>query len=744
MKIQSKISLLLACVVGVFLAGVVSIRYTERARFRRIAEERYVERHRSFETFLESYGTPLRTLVEDLTCDDQMVRAIANHDTGGLERDLNESSLAGFQANAVWVFAQDSRLLYAVDNLHGGAPLDLPLPPGALAQIFARQALAHFFLQLPQGLIEIRAGTVHPSKDFRRQSPAYGYVFAGRLWSKPAPDGRSRAGSVIGEMSMFTGNEVRLIPAGAPVASVSSEEQNGLIVFSRALPDWTGRPLARLAVKNDSPVVRGLNRSTGRLLVALILFALVLLFVLWFSLNRWVHRPLHQIMRSLQRDNPEPIEQLREEGSEFGALARTVHTFFEQRRNLRREMTERHATEEALRKSEDELRHAQKLEAVGRLAGGVAHDFNNLLTAIIGYAELVAERADHPALVRQNAAMIRKAGGQAAGLTRQLLAFSRKQLLQPRVIDLNRLVVEMEQLLRRVIGERYELRTLPEAERGRVKADPSQLEQVILNLGVNGRDAMPGGGRLTIRTANVTLDPEEAERISPSLGAGVYVVLEVEDRGQGMDEETKSKIFEPFFTTKGPGKGTGLGLATVYGIVRQSGGAIAVESALGQGSIFRIYFPAEEAPLEEPRAAPAPVEPSHRSETVLVVEDEEIVRELVCDVLTQQGYAVICAANGADALQMAEQHSGRIDLLVTDVVMPQMNGHELAERLTALQPGLNVLFVSGYSEDDIGEHGVLDTTIELLEKPFTPQSLSRKVREILGEAEEMAARSGRL
>ena len=317
----------------------------------------------------------------------------------------------------------------------------------------------------------------------------------------------------------------------------------------------------------------------------------------------------------------------------------------------------------------------------------MAHDFNNLLTAIIGYAELISTRVTSNALAKQNADLIRKAGEQAAALTRQLLAFSRKQILQPKVIDLNALVVEMERLLRRVIGERFDLQSHPEAKNARVKADPSQIEQVVLNLGVNARDAMPKGGELIIRTANVRLDETTAPQISASLLPGDYVMLSVTDTGAGMDEETKAHIFEPFFTTKGPGKGTGLGLATVYGIVRQTGGGIAVETQPGKGSTFRIYLPMVTAPLDYTKTPSAPVEKSDNFETVLVVEDEEIVRELVCDVLEEQGYNVICAADGLEALEMAGNFDGTIHLLVTDVIMPHMNGHELAGKLSRIRPG---------------------------------------------------------
>jgi CheY-like chemotaxis protein len=292
----------------------------------------------------------------------------------------------------------------------------------------------------------------------------------------------------------------------------------------------------------------------------------------------------------------------------------------------------------------------------------------------------------------------------------------------------------MEKLLRRVIGERFELQTLPEAVQGTVLADPSQIEQVILNLGVNARDAMPTGGRLTIHTADVYLTEAAARGISADLPPGDYVELSVTDTGAGMDEETQTHIFEPFFTTKGPGKGTGLGLATVYGIVRQSGGAIAVQSAVGQGSTFSIYLPLDRSPVDVDKQALQPLLRTQNFETVLVVEDEEIVRELVCEVLTDQGYNVICACDGPDALQKVSTFDGHIHLLVTDVIMPHMNGPELAERLTAIRPETKVLYVTGYSNNDIGDHGVLDTQTDLLQKPFTPETLARKIRDVIQES----------
>src|SRR5881398_3958214 len=331
---------------------------------------------------------------------------------------------------------------------------------------------------------------------------------------------------------------------------------------------------------------------------------------------------------------------------------------------------------------EQQLRQAQKMEAVGRLAGGIAHDFNNILTAITGHADLLLEDLGHHDPRRADVDEIRRSAERAAGLTRQLLAFSRQQVLQPKVVDLNALVLDMDKLLRRLIGEDVELATVLDPALGRVTADPGQLEQVIVNLAVNARDAMPNGGRLTLETKNVDLDADyPTDRVT--IPAGRYVMLVISDTGTGMDAQTRARIFEPFFTTKVPGKGTGLGLATVHGIVAQSGGTITVESAPDQGSTFTIYLPQVDAPVEA-AAPPVPVErPPRGSETVLLAEDEPAVRTIAQQALERHGYTVLAAPSGAAALALAAQHAATIDLLLTDVVMPGMSGRDLADRLTA-------------------------------------------------------------
>jgi PAS domain S-box-containing protein len=381
---------------------------------------------------------------------------------------------------------------------------------------------------------------------------------------------------------------------------------------------------------------------------------------------------------------------------------------------------------------EAQLRQAQKMEAVGRLAGGVAHDFNNLLTAIGGYSELLQTRWGGTAHGAKELEEIRKACQRATALTRQLLAFSRRQVLEPKVLDLNAVVTRTEQMLRRLIGEDVDLITSLHPSLGRVRADPSQVEQILMNLVVNARDAMPQGGRVVVETANVELGPSFAAR-HPETQPGPYVMLAVSDTGSGMDPETLAHLFEPFFTTKGPGEGTGLGLSTVYGIVRQSGGNIWAYSEPGRGSTFKIYLPrAEEAAESVPEAAR--VTPRLRgNETILVVEDEKIVRSLALEILKMHGYSVLEARNGTEALKVAARHSGTIHLMLTDVVMPQMGGPELVQRLQPLRPEMRILYMSGYTGGALVQQGVLAPETALLSKPFGVDALARKIREILDQ-----------
>ena len=379
---------------------------------------------------------------------------------------------------------------------------------------------------------------------------------------------------------------------------------------------------------------------------------------------------------------------------------------------------------------EEQLQHAQKMEAVGRLAGGVAHDFNNMLTVISGYNRMLLDELAPGDDLRSYVEEAIAAADRAAELTNQLLTFSRRQIVQPRVINVNTVVRNSEKMLRRLIGEDIELVLGLKEDVGNIKVDPGHLEQAIVNLAVNSRDAMPLGGRLAVESANVHLD-ENYARSHVGVKPGEFVMIAVSDTGTGIDAKTRQHIFEPFFTTKEKGKGTGLGLATVYGIVKQGGGDIWVYSELGKGTTFKLYFPrVTEAAAESP--APERLEAAESLETVLLVEDEQSVRELTFKMLQKMGYRILTASGGSEAIEISRSHAGHISILVTDVVMPGMSGRQLADVLKASRPDMKVLFLSGYTEDTIVHHGVLDPTVQFLPKPFSREVLGKKLRSVLG------------
>ena len=384
------------------------------------------------------------------------------------------------------------------------------------------------------------------------------------------------------------------------------------------------------------------------------------------------------------------------------------------------------------KKMEGQLRQSQRMEAIGKLAGGVAHDFNNLLAVILGSADVVLDKlpADHPS--RRKLELIRQAGSSAADLTRQLLAYSRQQMLQPRVLDLKEIVGRTQVLLSRLIGENIQFTISLEPSLGQVKADPGQIEQVLINLAVNARDAMPQGGHLRIEARNVQLDDSYKQTHSP-VNPGPYVMITVEDSGCGMNRETQARIFDPFFTTKELGKGTGLGLATVYGIVKQSEGYIWVYSEPSKGTIFKVYLRRADQSAQPTKLDTLDTTLLRGCETILLVEDSESLRDMVREYLKSMGYTVLEAASGQDALQQAKGFDATIHLLLTDVVMPEMGGPELAGQLGTLRPGIKVIFTSGHSEAAIARQDVLDPAAAFIQKPYRPKALARKIREVLGE-----------
>jgi signal transduction histidine kinase/ActR/RegA family two-component response regulator len=547
------------------------------------------------------------------------------------------------------------------------------------------------------------------------------------------------------------------------VSTYDHEGSGTVIGMARPI---SGTPWSILIEFPDDVVQKPVNSFMKRIAV-IGLFVFVMGVAGAFVLSRNITKPLHELTKTvtaISKGDESRVVDVRQK-DELGELANAFNAMVTQVRDsqqelerkvqqrtlqleeanrqleslsqtnaLKRTEAEKERTDalEALRNTEKQLVQSQKLEAVGRLAGGISHDFNNLLTVILGYSDITLRqlRNDHP--LRRNLEEIVRASERAAALTRQLLAFSRKQVMQPKVFDVNTVVTELEKMLRRMIGEDVELRVSLQSDLGNIKADPVQLEQVLMNLVVNGRDAMPKGGKLSIETTNVYLD-ESYARDHVSVEPGHYVMLAISDTGVGMDAETRQRIFEPFFTTKAPGKGTGLGLSMVYGIVRQSGGNIWVYSEEGRGTTFKIYFPRVTETAEEYKRAAATVPVPKGSETILLVEDADWVRKLARQVLEGAGYRVLEASSADAAISMCETSNNgtRIDLLLTDVVMPGMSGDDMSKRVLVKRPNLPVLYMSGYTDDAIVQHGVLEPGINFIQKPFSPDALALKVREVL-------------
>ena len=603
-----------------------------------------------------------------------------------------------------------------------------------------------------------------------------GYLVRWRKFSASA-DTRQQMTSLLGtSATLYLGNRENNVwtdfAAIVPQPTVDMRAREGISTYVRdntsvlgLARQITGTPWVILIEFPDDVVLKPVSGFMRRMFV-IGLFVFLMGITGAVVLSRNITRPLHELTQratAISRGNNSRRVEIHQK-DELGKLAKAfnamVDKLSESQRELERKVQDRTAQLEeanrqlemlaqsnvhkrtiaekertdalaALENTQKQLVQSQKLEAVGRLAGGISHDFNNLLTVILGYSDISRRNLKDGDPLQRNLDEIIKASERAASLTRQLLAFSRKQVMQPKVFDLNTVVTDLEKMLRRMIGEDIELRVTSQADLGNIKADPVHLEQVIMNLVVNARDAMPKGGKISIEMTNVYLD-ESYAREHVSVVPGHYVMLAISDTGCGMDEETRLRIFEPFFTTKDAGKGTGLGLSMVYGIVKQSGGNIWVYSEKGRGTTFKIYFPRVTAQAEEYKRASQTIESPKGTETILLVEDAELVRTLARQVLETAGYRVLEAANADAAIQVCNSINGdRIDLLLTDVVMPGMSGNDMSKVLVEKHPGMPVLFMSGYTDDAIVQHGVLEAGINFIQKPFSPGALAMKVREVL-------------
>ncbi len=577
-------------------------------------------------------------------------------------------------------------------------------------------------------------------------------------WSKAAAQDKTKRAEIIGDVE-YLHKDGHRVP-GELHAALVFDEDGRVLALEGVTRDITGRKRAEQALQEQAAQLReaqrlarigawewtpgseaiawseGLNWIVGRdVSLGAPTFEALGRF---YTQESW-ERLEATIAKTLETGLPYELEleMIRADGSTCwttarGEVVRGADGAVAKLRGTVQDISERKRAEKQRDHLEEQLRASQKMEAIGSLAGGVAHDFNNLVSVILSYADFASEAVPEGDPLRDDIEEIRKAGVRAALLTRQLLAFSRKQVLEPKVLNLNLVTADLEKMLRRLIGEDIELVHALARSPGLVKADPGQIEQVIMNLVVNARDSMPSGGTLTLETSSVELDEQYAAR-HVAMKPGVYVVLAISDTGCGMDDATQRRLFEPFFTTKEKGKGTGLGLSTAYGIIKQSGGDIVVYSELGVGTTVKVYLPRVSDEPVATRSSRAPAGPLVGAETVLVVEDEEAVRNLTSRILRAAGFKVLVASNGEEALQVFERHTGDIQLLVTDVVMPRMSGRQLVARLHVARPALRVLYMSGYTDSAILQHGVLAPGTKFIGKPFNAPDLVRKAREALDD-----------
>jgi len=720
MSVRRRLILLLCAIIAIFAVALFVIWQIDRQQFAALEGARLTQRKEALDRFLQQWGTSLRAFVNQQSRSDGLLEAIKNSDRAWVEANLSSSVLTDYGAHTLWIYRADGSLFFGRNSLYVDKLDEAPVPRDGFEKLFSNQKAVHFFAKAPAGVVEIRGATVHPSRDAERTSPAGGYLFVGRLWSPEE----------LKEMSTFHGDALSLVDTS--YATDGLVLPNGTIAFTQNLPGWDGKAAGRLLVQSESPWMTHISVLRWQTWAWVIAFTVVLIGAVLFALRKWVWRPMRRLGQSLRGEDVTLIRAYDNDRGEVGAIARMIRSFFEQREAILREMNARRQAEKALHDTEEQLRHSQKIEAVGRLAGGVAYDFNNFLTAIIGYGLLLQERLARDTEARTQLEEMLKAAYRAATLTRQLLAFSRKQILYPRTIDLNKLVQDLEPMLRRLVKYQVELRVLADAPQSSVRVDRTQMEQVLLSLVDNARDAMPNGGILTVSTAD-TLIPEPTEQNGIELPAGTYVTLEVSDTGTGMDEATRERIFEPFFTTKPAGDAIGLSLAAVYGTVQQSGGAITVKSTPGEGSTFLIHLPLVAEPATD--LASSPYQPNAyirpQGETVLIVESDPGVLRLVSSVLTQQGFRVLTAEDAASARTLEEQNPGTIRLLLTNAVVRGGSGAELAEEFRRRQTQMEVLYMNGYPEFHGQENTVSGDEEHLLVKPFTPAVLIERVCQIL-------------
>lgn len=750
-RVQTKLTLLLGLVTIVFMVVLVSLQQSLLTQMDLLVRDRVKEQQVLFDKIVELKGAAVATLAFDYTYWDEMVRFVRDGNRTWAAENI-EAGLPTYKCQAAWVFRPDRSLVYSHNTLGNSSLKAVPIPAEALPRVMAPKVFRHFFVNTSSGIVEIRSAPIQPSADSERRTPPQGYFLVGRVWSK----------DYIGELSHLSDAVISVVPGKADSLPPSrTDTKTGLITFARDLPGWDEKPIAYLKIRNESPVIAQFSDASDRNMVMMATFCLILLILLIISLRRWVSAPLQKIQGCLDTEDPQLMGSLVHDNTEFGQLASLIQRFFAQRSDLVNEVAERRRVEEALRETRDQLevrvtertaelaranedlRHemderqrleqqllqAQKMESIGTLAGGIAHDFNNILTGIIGFADLAVRELHPSSPAYPFVSGIPAQGKRASDLIRQLLTFSRRGVTNRAPLNLVPLVKETVAILKRTLPANINVQLICADSVATVKADVTQMQQIIMNLATNARDAMPKGGNLTMEVRRVTLD-EDYCRSHAYATPGDNVCLIVRDNGTGMSEEVQQRIFEPFFTTKDIGKGTGLGMSMVYGIVKSHEGHINLKSAPGEGTEFGIYLAALEQESQEV-ADSERTDVSGGAETILLVEDESTVRQVETALLESLGHKVLTAVDGADAFDVFLRHRDEITLVFTDMMMPRMDGKALLEELIRAKTDVKVVLVSGYGlSEDVAELRSLGFCA-FLQKPFTIAEVGRAVREAL-------------
>lgn len=720
MPIRTKILLLLSGIVALYFCGLAVLKTWDRNHFGAVAAARVREQSAAFEAFFSRWSESLDSFLDSTAYSEPLAAAVEKGDRAEADRILSKPALVRARVDAAWLIKSDGAPFFTQHILPAGAVQNLPGPKGAFASILKQaEGNCHYYTEVPGGILDVRGKRLHTETDGPASLPS-GYLFAARLL-RPED---------LRQMSQFTGDTFGIARSASIVPGMVTTWR-GDSVFAYPLMGWDGRPMSHIVIHSSTALISAYEKSAQRLILWPVGFAFAVFLLLAVSLRYWVTRPLYLIRKSLLTENPSMLKGLDKQEGEMGMIAQLIQNFFEQKESLVSERRKRNNTEEALLATEDQLRQSQKMDAIGQLAGGIAHDFNNVLTAVMGYTELLKKHLGNDLEGLRQAEAIHRAADQAAVLTKQLLAFSRKQVLHPKIIDINAVLSALKPRLLRALGEHVELRVRTSAPEAHIRADRGQMEQLILNLAANANDAMPNGGILTLETT-LAIFSEEMNIGEDVLAPGRYVAIIAADTGHGIESEIQSRIYEPFFTTKEAGRTNGLGLAMVYGIVKQSGGSISLSSAPDEGTTFTLHLPISSD--ETFVAVPATLESASTppfSKAVLIVEDDAVVRGIVLDTLLENGYDACAAASAEDAKRLVATASKAFGLMIVNIVMAEMTGIALAATLRETNPTLKILYISGYAPSHSEAEISSEILEQVLDKPFTPNELIDRVRRVL-------------